>query len=259
MSVLVLVVESGRAAGPFSLWLRWLRPAEFSTRGGLAEFSRILLRGESQRVHCSFLMGDKVAEFVRIPWRLHRTEAPSPVRLDQAGEWLDPSHSSCRGDARPGAVARERALPAGTADPPAEVLAAGPGAGMVQSFRIGLTPEVGGCARLDHGLAHRGHASRRPGRILTNSATRGKPKSSRFILHGGSSNGIRENSMASPPSWSPFSCTPRPGRRVAGPFSLLRKPRPWRTSIGCSTPVPSTGCRSRHWPEPTSLAASRIW
>ena len=78
-----------------SRWLRWLL-AEFPLRGGLAEFSRILLRGESQRVHCSFLMGDNVAEFVRIPWRLHRPE--------------DPSRSSYRGGARPGAVAQERAI-----------------------------------------------------------------------------------------------------------------------------------------------------
>ena len=54
---------SGMVAGPF-VPSGSTRPrlAEFSLRGGLAEFSRILLRGESQRVHGSFLMGEKVAK-----------------------------------------------------------------------------------------------------------------------------------------------------------------------------------------------------
>src|SRR5208283_4093016 len=40
---------------------------------------------------------------------------------------------------------------------------------------------------------------------------------------------------------------------------VSRKARPWPTSIGCSTPVPSIGCRSRRWPGRSSSAASRIW
>ena len=187
-----------------SCWLRWLRPAEFSTRGGLAEFSRILLREVCQRAHASFFVGNKVAEFVRIPWRLHREEDPSRVRLDQAREsgWtlLAPPAATIlvprpwRGNgALPAGTAGPTAevlvprpwrgngaLPAGTAGPTAEVLVPRPcagtghsrpaqpalrrrcssrgrGASIGQSPRIGLAPEVGGFAHLDHGLTHRGH------------------------------------------------------------------------------------------------------